>query len=248
MTPTEHNWAAPKNRVKLEAMFTVPTIILKLAIRGRRDSVVHRQLGCQMRCCCYFVATCLVHWPYSVSQRTEYPITALTFFPLRRTEKERQTEREREREFLLQPSVKKTVRKNNFINNVEEKNLFCNCSCPMPSRATKREPMRDHPGFYLCNWMLILGGWFVEGGRTYITTTLPTAILQTSCPRAQHPHPPSRPPCCPHTHTHTLHEVQALPKAWKLDMLGRRMLPAGQDCDVFVCPYCNGQRVAVTTS
>jgi len=45
MTPTSTIGRPRKKRVKLEAMFTVLTIILNLTEGVRRDSVVHRQLG-----------------------------------------------------------------------------------------------------------------------------------------------------------------------------------------------------------
>jgi len=66
---------------------------------------------------------------------------------------------EREREFLLQPSeIIKNYKEDQLYKQSVQKNVICNCYCPMPSRATKSEPMRDHPGFYFCNWMLILWG------------------------------------------------------------------------------------------
>jgi hypothetical protein len=150
-------------------------------------------------------------------------------------ERERERKRGRETEFLLQPyEIKKRIcKEEQHYKQSGEKNLICNSSCPMASRATESEPMGDRPGLYFYNWMLILGG--LVRGRGTVHTSQPPCHPSSGRRPAHEPNTPPLLSTHTHTHTHhaTLYEMQALPQAWKLDMLGS-VLTAGQGCRVLV--------------
>jgi hypothetical protein len=166
--------------------------------------------------CCHFLYRALTILSHPTKRISHNCINVLSV----NTDRDGEREREKETEILLQPSKKK-YKEDNFINKI--KYLFCNCSCPIVSRATKCEPMRTHPGFYFYNWMLILEGWFVVGEvyihHKHLATRHPADVRPTSLrpPLPSRVHTNARAHTHTHTHTHTTEYFHRVPSL-ELDM------------------------------
>lgn len=152
--------------------------------------------------CCHFLYRALTILSHPTKRISHNCINVLS------VNTDRDGEREKERERNSFTTLQKKYKEDNFINKI--KYLFCNCSCPIVSRATKCEPMRTHPGFYFYNWMLILEGWFVVGEvyihHNHLATRHPADVRPTSL----RPPLPSR----VHTNTHTPRNTSTEYRVW----------------------------------
>lgn len=103
--------AAPKNRVKLDAMITVPTITLNLtrgpSWLGIAPSVWLADAPQLMLFCCRFLLPALTIFTYSTQKQSRNWIRVFSVS----VETGRETERETGRKFYIQPSRKRTLRK-----------------------------------------------------------------------------------------------------------------------------------------